>query len=107
MKKINNSFRQGFAKVVEKVSPIAQCNFSVNTWRFIYISLILSAIAAAVVVILLFVVPKPNQNSIANISPTFSPTAASNIIQFGYFHNSGNQIVDSFGTTYRISAVNW
>ena len=107
MKRLDNALRKGFAKSAEKFNSIVKCDISVTTWRVIYITTILSVIAAVVVVIVVVFVPKPNSNSNWNIgSPTFSPTK-SNVLQFGYFHNSGNQVVDSYGTTYRISAVNW
>lgn len=111
LKKIDNSIRQTIANSVETAKPYMEGNFCV---RLAYITFALIVITIVVIVYILIIVPTLNNktNGIINngLSPTQSPTTAANvplISQIGFYHTSGNQMVDVYGKTARISSVNW
>ena len=109
-KKIDNSIRKTIASSVESTKPYITPTLC---FRLAYITFALFVIVAVVVVYLFIIAPITNKSNISNYSgnpsPTMLPTKVTIpvISQIGFYHTSGNQLVDIYGKPARISSVNW
>ena len=110
LKKVDNSIRKTVASSIETAKPYLESNWCI---RVAYIIFAILVVATVVIVYLLVIAPMNSSQYHGGgsnfIQPSSSPTSIKlpSTNPIGFYHTSGNQMVDIYGKSARISSVNW